>query len=348
MKPAEFGQTKDGEKVMLYTLSNQNRMKMGVINLGATIVTLEVLGKHGTLRDVVLGYDNIEDYQKNACYFGAVIGRNANRIKEARVVLDGITYELEQNDYENNLHSGLMGMHQKVWQTDFDENQQNQITFTCHSKDKEQGFPGNLTAKVTYKLTDNNELTIQYEAVTDKTTIANLTNHTYFNLNGHNNGDIKHHRMEIATDEYTPVADNQAIPTGIIAKTTETPMDFSVAKPIGQDIEAPFEQLCYTGGYDHNYALKADGTLKLAAKVWADQSDLLMEVYTDCVGVQFYSGNSIPTHLGKDGAHYKKHSGFCLETQYYPNAANEKNFVTPILAAGETYRSQTNYKFIIK
>lgn len=344
MQKRSFGRTKEGREVTEYTLVNAQGMTLSVIDLGATIVSITMKGSDGNIYDVVLGYDTPVDYQNNTCYFGAVIGRNANRIDHAHIHLDGKDYSLEANDNENNLHSGSHGFHAVIW--DVVQESAQSITFSYVSRDGEQDFPGNMTAKVTYTLDDNGEVAIAYEAVCDQTTVANFTNHAYFNLDGHDSGVMEGQKLELHASYYTPVIDSKAIPTGELAKVAGTPFDFREMKEIGRDIEADDTQLRYAGGYDHNYALdKADGTMQLAARARGAKSGICMDVYTDCVGIQLYTGNFITPQTGKDGVQYDRRHAFCLETQYFPNAVNEKNFKSPVLKAGDTYRSVTKYCF---
>lgn len=347
MGAASFGKTQEGNEVTKYTLTNKNGMEVSFIDLGATIVSIKVADKDGIVRDVTLGYDSPVDYQTNTCYFGAVIGRNSNRINQARITLDGTEYVLEQNDNENNLHSGKNGFHAAIWNVETVEEQK--IIFTHVSKDGEQDFPGNMTAKVTYEVTDENELVLSYEAVTDKTTIANFTNHAYFNLDGHETGSIENQELELLASYYTPVIDAKAIPTGEVAKVSGTPLDFRKMEKIGARIEDDFEQLKFAGGYDHNFVLdKADGTMQLAARAKAANTGICMDVYTDCVGVQLYTGNFISEQTGKDGVTYGFRHGFCLETQYFPNAMNEESFKSPVLKPGDTYKTETRYRFFVE
>lgn len=347
MSQRVFGVTREGKEITEYTLTNRNGMELSVIDLGATITAIRTRGRDGEQYDVVLGYDNPVDYQTHTCYFGAVIGRNSNRINQARIQLDGKEYQLEANDHENNLHSGKNGFHAVIWNMEKLETQS--ITFSYVSADGEQDFPGNMTAKVTYTLTDENEVAICYEAVSDKATVANFTNHSYFNLDGHASGSIEEQQLEIRASYYTPVVDGKAIPTGALEEVSGTPMDFRKMKKIGADINEKFEQLAFVGGYDHNYVLeKADGAMQLAARARAAHSGICMDVYTDCVGIQFYAGNFIGKQQGKDGACYDSRHGFCLETQYFPNAVNEKNFKSPVIKPGETYHSETKYCFSIE
>ena len=248
MSSIEFGKTKEGKTVTKYLLKNKNGMEVSVMDLGATIVSVLVPDRNGVKRVVVLGYDTPQEYQDHTCYFGAVIGRNANRIGGAKIVLGDREYQLEKNDNGNNLHSGKNGFHAVIWSVE--QQKEDEITFSYLSKDLEQDFPGNMTAKVTYTVTDDNELSIAYEAVSDQTTVANFTNHAYFNLNGHDSGCMENQELEILASYYTPVKDGEAIPTGDVEKVAGTPMDFRKMKKIGQDVGADVEQLKFVGGYD--------------------------------------------------------------------------------------------------
>lgn len=346
MAAEKFGRTKDGKEVMQYVLENANGMKLSLISLGAAITGIEVPAIDGTRKDVVLGYDTVEDYEKNTYYFGAAIGRNSNRISHAACTIGNVQYLLEQNDNENNLHSGSNGFHSVVWKADYREESPDRITFHYVSKDGEQDFPGNLTADITYELTEKNEVIIAYHAVSDKDTIANFTNHAYYNLDGHEAGNVEGQELCIKASYYTPVVDAKAIPIGAINSVAKTPMDFRVKKAIGSEINDSFEQLLFGGGYDHNYVLdrEADG-MQLAAVAESKATGITMEVYTDCPGIQFYSGNFIQNHSGKQGVVYGKRQGFCLETQYFPNAINQQGFASPVLPAGKDYHSQTKMCF---
>lgn len=344
MATANFGKTKEGADVSMYTLKNVGGMEVDIISLGAALRAIRVPDRDGAVRDVLLGYDSPEDYQNVRGYLGAVIGRNGNRIANARVTIDGVVYSLEANDNENNLHSGSHGFHAALWTAP--EADDSHVVLTYHSPDGEQGFPGNMDVSVTYTLTDAGELVLDYRAITDKKTVANFTNHAYFNLNGHESGNIEDQKLEILASHYTPVTDGKAIPSGEIASVSETPMDFRQMSVIGARINDDFDQLKYTGGYDHNYVLdKADGSLRLAARAQSDESGIRMDVYTTCVGVQFYAGNYVGGQTGKGGVFYDRRQGFCLETQYFPNSVNEKNFQQPFLAPGEIYESSTKYCF---
>ena len=344
MAITNFGKTAGGADVMMYTLKNAGGMEVDIISLGATLRAVRVPDKNGVIRDVLLGYDTPAEYEAVNGFLGTVIGRNGNRIAGAQVTIEGTTYQLEANENENNLHSGSKGFHTVLWTaTEADDAH---VVLTYHSPDGEQGFPGNMDVVVTYTLTDAGELGINYKATTDKTTVANFTNHAYFNLNGHESGSAEGQELEIFASYYTPVADGKSIPTGAIASVSGTPMDFRQMTKIGARINDDFDQLKYTGGYDHNYVLdKADGSLQLAARAKAAESGIQMDVYTTCVGVQFYAGNFVGGQKGKGGVDYVKRQGFCLETQYFPNSVNEKNFKQPFLAPGETYDSTTKYCF---
>lgn len=344
MATANFGKTKEGADVMMFTLKNASGMEADIISLGAALRAIRVPDKDGKVRDVLLGYDTPADYQNVRGYLGAVIGRNGNRIADAQVTIDGVTYSLEANDNENNLHSGSDGFHAALWTAS--EADDRHVVLVYHSPDCEQGFPGNMDVSVTYTLTDAGELVLDYKATTDKKTVANFTNHAYFNLNGHDSGSIEGQKLEIAASYYTPVTDGKAIPSGEIASVSGTPMDFRRMTVIGARINDDFDQLKYTGGYDHNYVLdKTDGSLQLAARAQSDESGIRMDVYTTCVGVQFYAGNYVGGQTGKDGVFYDKRQGFCLETQYFPNSVNEKNFQQPFLLPDEIYESSTKYCF---
>ena len=339
-----FGKSPAGQEVYLYTITNEKGMKAAVTNLGAVLVKLLVPDKDGKVEDVVLGFDKAEDYFNNPSFFGAVIGPSANRIAGASFVIDGITYQLDVNDNDNNLHSHKEdGYHKQLWDAAVGENS---VTFTLEDTDGNMGFPGNKKISVTYSLNDNNELKLHYHGSSDKKTILNLTNHTYFNLDGHGSGSIEEHEISMNASYYTPVVAG-AIPTGEIATVQGTPMDLTTAKKIGAEINADFEQLQLTGGYDHNWVIdnQNDG-LTLFATVKAPRSGRVMKAYTTLPGFQFYAGNFVDEQQGKDGAVYGKRHGFCLETQYYPDTIHHENFPSCIFGgeAGD-YDSVTVYAF---
>lgn len=345
MKKELFGTTKDGKEIYLYTLQNENGMKAQVMNYGAILVNLLVPDKSGKIEDVCLGYDSLEEYFVNGCFFGATIGPNGNRIADAKFSIDGTIYELAVNDGVNNLHSDeQLGFHKKVWEAK--EDGDNKVVFYLSSPDGEMGFPGNKKVTVTYSLTENNELIINYYGSSDKKTVLNMTNHTYFNLAGHQNGSIENHILTLHASSYTPVRGG-LIPTGEIAPVKGTVMDFTQAKTIGKEIDASDEQLQMGGGYDHNWVLdNYNGRLQEIAVVQDPVTGRTMKVFTDLPGVQFYAGNAIETHAGKKGATYEKRSGLCLETQDYPNAVNEPTFPSPIYGEGKDFVSTTIYQFI--
>lgn len=342
-----FGKSPKGEEVTLFTITNKNNVKATVMDFGAILVNLYVPDKNGEAKDLVLGFDNVEGYFKNSGYFGSTIGRNSNRIENSQIEINGIVYNLDKNEGENNLHAGFNGYNLRMWTAKVKE-EENAVEFSLMSPDLDQGFPGNFNVSVTYTLTDDNEIKIHYEGVSDKDTVANLTNHSYFNLSGHNSGSMKEHVLWLKASNYTPVVAG-GIPTGEIAPVKGTPMDFTTAKAIGKDIEADFEQLKLTSGYDHNYVIdREDDKVILVATVEDAKSGRKMEVYTDCVGIQFYAGNFINTdgEVCKEGTVYNRRDALALETQFFPNSANEKNFPSCILKAGEKYDTTTIYKFM--
>lgn len=339
-----FGTTQDGTAIYLYSLENSHGMKAQVMNFGAVLVRLYVPDKEGKPEDIVLGYDKLEDYYKNPANFGATIGPNANRIANAAFTLGGKEYHLTANDGPNNLHSHAdLGYHKKVWEA---EERENSVIFRLSAPDGEMGFPGNKEISVTYTLTEENELKIQYHATSDKNTPINMTNHTYFNLAGHGAGKIYDHMLTLHAAHYTPAL-NGAIPTGEIAPVAGTPMDFTNSKRIGDEIDADFEQLKLIGGYDHNWVTDGEaGTMRHIATVEEPVSGRIMRTYTDLPGVQFYTGNFMEKETGKDGAAYDWRGGLCLETQYYPNAVNEPRFPSAIFGPERPYDTTTIYQFI--
>lgn len=342
-----FGLTKEGKEASLFTVENKSGAKAVFTDYGAILVSLFVPDKDGKLDDVVLGYDQLEKYFVNSPNFGATIGRHANRIGGARFTLNGKTYELDKNDGNNNLHGGFNGYHKRLWTGNVVEEADGTVMeFTYESADLDQGFPGNLQVKVSYKLTDNNEVVITYDAQCDQDTVLNLTNHTYFNLGGHDMGTILTHKAYIDSDEFT-YADEESIPDGTVLKVEGTPMDFRTEKVIGDDIDSEYNQTTWGKGFDHNWILKTKkGELSLVATLKEEKSGRFMEVYTDLPGVQFYSGNFLDgTEVGKGGVVYGHRSGLCFETQYYPNAINVPSFPQPVIKAGEKFNTVTKYTF---
>lgn len=342
-----YGNTASGIPVDIFTLKNSKGTTVEITNFGGIIVSLMVPDKEGKLDDVVLGYDKLAGYEKKGPYFGAIIGRYANRIGNSRFELNGVEYKLAKNEGDNHLHGGIVGFDKVVWNAEVvTKNGTEALELTYRSKDGEEGYPGNLDVKVTYILTEDNALVIDYFAVSDKDTVVNLTNHSYFNLSGHASGDILHEKLMINADKFTPT-DRYSIPTGELADVKGTPMDFTVLKPIGQDIGAQYEQILLTKGYDHNWVLNTNGNIsKKAAEVIDEKSGRAMEVYTTKPGVQLYTANFLDgSEIGKGGVAYNKNAALCLETQYFPDSVNKKNFPSPVLRAGEEYKHTTIYKF---
>jgi aldose 1-epimerase len=347
--PANFEKTIDGKQVGLYVLENAKGVKIAITNYGGRIVSIIVPDKHGNFDDINLGYNSIDDYfEYREQHFGALVGRYGNRIGKGRFTLDGVEYTLARNNNENHLHGGLVGFAKKVWEVV--ESSGNKLKLHYLSPDMEEGYPGNLDVYVTYSLNENNELRIEYEATTDKKTIVNLTNHAYFNLAGEGSGKtITDHELMINADRFTPV-DNTLIPTGELAPVEGTPFDFRTIKPIGRDIEAKHQQLQFGQGYDHNFVLNKPqpGEMTFAGKVREPQTGRIMEVYTTEPGMQLYVGNFMSGgDKGKNGKPYNYRTGFCLETQHYPDSPNKPNFPSVVLSPGETYSTTTIYKFTV-
>lgn len=346
MEKRSFGRTSSGREAALYTIANSRGMRAEITDYGASLVSLFVPDKSGAPVDVVLGYEDAASYENGRGYLGATIGRNGNRIANACLEIDGVSYPLEANDSENNLHSGSKGTSARFWELQSCED--NRIVLTIEDADLEQGYPGNAKMTVTYEVTGDNGLAIRYEASADKKTVFNLTNHSYFNLSGQETGDILDCTLMIKASHYTPVKDKKAIPTGEIAPVEGTPFDFREAKPIGRDIRADHTQLTYGNGYDHNFALdRAGDGLESVATVYSPKTGIQMEVITDCVGMQLYTANGVGGQKGKGGVVYQRNAALCLETQFFPNAVNEPNFASPLIDAGTTYRSETVYRFSV-
>lgn len=345
MERCSFGKTKDGREASLVTMKNENGMTVSVTDYGATLVSIRVPEGDKTT-DVVLGYDSAADYEKNDGFLGAVIGRNGNRIGTASFTLNGRIFQLEKNEKENNLHSGSSGFDKRIWNTELLE-EENSVRFTLHSPDGDEGFPGNLDVTVTYTLTEENGVRIHYQAKGDQDTIVNLTNHSYFNLAGHDRkGTIEDHVLWVDADFFTPT-DADSIPTGELRPVKGTPFDFTVPKRIGLEIDVEDEQLKSAGGYDHNMVLNRQGEgVRKIASVSCPARCIAMDVYSDLPGVQFYAGNGLgDTKIGKGGAAYERRRGFCLETQFYPDAIHHAGFPSPVLKAGEDYDTVTEFVF---
>lgn len=340
---AEFGKTQEGKQIFAYTLTNANSLKAEIITYGGIITRLFVPDKNGKLADIVLGYDNIKDYEKDSVYLGAIIGRYGNRIANAKFTLDGKEYKLAANNGAHNLHGGPKGFHKVVWDAQTSEqNGEPSIKLSYTAADGEEGFPGKLDCTVTYTLTKKNDLKIDYEAKTDKATVINMTQHSYFNLGGFNSGDILGNELTINADNYT-VPDDTSIPTGEIATVLGTGLDFTKPHTVGERIAK------VKGGYDHNYVLnKSDKKPAFAGRVREPKSGRIMEVYTTEPGMQFYSGNFLTSAVKGKGAVYNKNHALCLETQHYPDSPNKPQFPSTVLKAGAKYTTQTIYKFDAK
>jgi aldose 1-epimerase len=349
IKKETFGTTPDGKPADLYTLSNSKGIELRVTNYGGIIVSLRVPDKKGEQADIVLGHEQLKGYFNNPPYFGAIIGRYGNRIAGGKFKLDGVDYSLAKNNGPNSLHGGLKGFNAILWQASTNTDGEGpKITFDYTSKDGEEGYPGNLHVQVTYTLTNQNELIVDYTANTDKATPLNLTQHTYFNLHGEGSSDILEHELMLNADRFTPV-DKDLIPTGELRPVKGTPLDFITPTAIGSRISSSFDQITLGRGYDHNFVInrKGDGP-ELAARVREPKSGRILEVYTTEPGVQFYSGNFLDgTIAGKHGHVYQQRSGFCLETQHFPDSPNHANFPSTILRPGTTFHSRTIFKFAV-
>ncbi len=346
VKEKIFGETPDGQQVTLYSISNEKGIRADVMNYGAILVNLFVPDKKGKIADVTLGYDKLEKYFTNGNFFGASVGPIANRTADAKFVLDGKNCQLDVNDGKNNLHTHFdLGFHKRVFEAKAD-NKKNSVTFTLSMKDGELGLPGNRQFSITYTVTKDNGLRIDYEAETDKKTIVNPTNHSYFNLKGHESGSMLEEELWLNCSRFTEIVEG-AIPTGRLAPVEGTPLDFTTPTPIGKRIRSRFEQMRLVSGYDHNFVSDGKpGELTKIAVLSDREAGRTMEVYTDMPGIQVYSANWVGRHKGKGGAQYKRRCGLALETQYFPNSANEPNFTKPVAEPGKTFRSTTIYKFV--
>jgi len=343
-----FGTTPDGEAVHLFTLGNANGIEVKAISYGGTIISLETLDREGNPGDIVLGYDNLQAYLDGSPYFGSIIGRYGNRIGGAQFTLDEEVFPLAPNDGENHLHGGIRGFDKVVWDGELFEDESGVgVIFSYTSPDGEEGYPGNLEVEVTYTLTSDDELIVDYKATTDQATPVNLTQHSYFNLKDAGASDILSHELMIAADGFTPV-DATLIPTGEVAPAAGTPFDFTTPHPIGERIDADHPQLGFGGGYDHNWVLNgtpAEG-MTLAARVHEPTTGRTLEIHTTQPAIQFYSGNFLDgTLTGKEGVVYQHRTGFCLETQHYPDSPNQPDFPSTILRPGQEYRTRTVFRF---
>lgn len=343
MKKELFGKTKDGKDVFTYTMSNQNGMAITVMNFGAILKNIFVPDKTGKVRDIALCCDCIDTFYENLSFFGSTVGPSANRIAGAEAVIDGVTYKLCKNDGDNNLHSDILnGLNKRLWNA---EEQENKVIFTYSIKDGEMNLPGNRSFSVAYSLTEENEVKIEYYATSDKNTIINMTNHSYFNFKGHNAGDITSHEVQLNASYFTEIVAG-AIPTGKLLPVKGTPMDFTSRKKISKEVDADYEQMKLVKGYDHNFVVdNYDGTLREIAQVWEEESGINMKVFSDLPGVQFYTGNNMERDKGKDDSWYNTRYGLCLETQYFPDSVHHDNFPSTIFGPDRAFKSTTIYQF---
>ena len=346
LDPAKFQTEVNNTQTNLYTLKNKVGMEVCITNFGGRIVSIMVPDKNGKMQDVVLGFDSIADYINVPSDFGASIGRYANRINQGRFVLDGDTIQLPQNNFGHCLHGGPKGWQYQVYEANLIDPMT--LELTRISPDGDENFPGNVTAKVTYTLTEDNAIDIKYSATTDKKTIINMTNHSYFNLTGNPSKASTDNILYVNADYYTPV-DSTFMTTGEIAPVKDTPMDFTTPKAVGKDINNyDFVQLKNGNGYDHNWVLKNKGNFEKVAELMAEESGIVMETYTDRPGMQIYTANFVENEVGKEGVVYGKRSAVCLETQCYPDAVHHENFPSPVYRAGEKYTAHTAFRFLIK
>lgn len=341
-----FGMTAQGETVLRTVMTNCNGMSVSVLSRGGVLQSIVVPDQNGQPTDVALGFDTVAGYEQADGYLGAMIGRHANRLGGAFIEIDGVRTAVTANEGANQLHGGLHGFNEKMFDLVTEDETTNRLTLTCVSEEGEEGFPGRLQVAITYTLTDENALILNYSAVSDKDTVVNLTNHSYFNLNGEGSGGVDRHLLQLVAKTYTEIGAG-TLPTGRILPVAGTPMDFTAAKPIGQDINADFEQLALAGGYDHNFVLdKAPGALAAVAQLEGDVSGIRMVCATTCPGLQVYTGNYLAGRpIGKNGHAYAPRGAVCLETQYFPNSMNCPAFEKPILRAGDEWNETTIYQF---
>ena len=339
----EFGATKNGEKASCYVLKNSKGMEAVVSDFGASLLKLYVPDKDGKTQDVVLGYETLEDYENGGDSLGATVGRVANRIGMAEFELNGKKYELTKNDNgKNTLHGGIDFYNKRIW--DVKEEDDTHVVFALVSPDGDQGFPGEVKIEVSYTITEENELKIHYHAIPDQDTLLNMTNHSYFNMDGHDSGDVLSQKVWIDADQFTP-SDATLIPTGEYRDVTGTPFDFRTEKTIGQDIHADDEQIKNGGGYDHNYVLKTDGKFAKVASMTGAKSGIVMDVYTDMPGMQVYTANGTTIECGKNKSSYKPFCGACFETQFFPDSIHHENFKSCVLKANTKFTTVTEYRF---
>lgn len=346
---SNYGTTADGKKVNLYSLKKKGGIEVDIITYGGRITSLRTPDKDGNLKNVVLGFDNLAQYEEDNPYFGALIGRYGNRIANGKFSIGENEYQLAQNNGENNLHGGLKGFDKQVWDAEIAEGDTSvSLILTYTSQDMEEGFPGTLETKVTYTLNDDDSLDVLYEATTDKATVVNLTQHAYFNLSGDFAKPILDHVVEIDADQYLPV-DSGLIPTGELASVEGTPFDFRQPKTVVQDISLENEQLKLGGGFDHCWVLNNQNAgYRKVASAYEPISGRLLEVYTDEPGIQFYTGNFLDGTLPAPAGNYERRSGLCLETQHYPDSPNQSEFPSVILEPGDKYTTKTSFKLSTK
>jgi aldose 1-epimerase len=348
MRKRPFGKTSDGNEIDLYLLKNSHGVEIEITNYGGIVVSLKVPDRRGETADVVLGYDDLASYERDKWHFGGIIGRYANRIAQGKFRLNGHVYTLARNNGENHLHGGIKGFEKVVWRArDTSAMPDDRLTLEYVSEDGEEGYPGKLAGCVEYSLSDKNEFQIKYSATTDKDTVVNLTNHSYFNLTGAAEGDIRQHQLQLNADHFTPVNEH-LIPTGELRSVKNTAFDFLRPETIGARITEDDPQLKFGYGYDHNWVLNRskDELLSLAAAVYEPKSGRAMEIFTTEPGIQFYSGNFLDGSMrGKAGTTYDRHFGFCLEPQHFPDSPNHGNFPSTVLKVGERYQSTTVLRF---
>lgn len=344
-----FGQTEEGNEIEQYTLINSNGLQVDIITYGARIISLQVPDKEGKLSNVVLGFDSATNYLQENPYFGAAVGRFANRIANGEFTLEGVTYSLARNNGSNNLHGGIKGFDKALWKAEIIAEEKNSLRLHYLSKHMEEGFPGDLNCFVTYTLRENNVLEVLFEATTNKTTIVNLTQHSYFNLSGDFNSNVLDHEVMINADSYLPVTSN-IIPTGEIRPVEASAFDFREPITVGRNIEAQDPQLELGRGYDHCWILKGGGDLKFAASAYHPQSGRMLRVHTTEPGLQFYTGNFLDNTLPITGGKgtFGKHSGLCFESQHYPDSPNKPEFPAVTLQPGGKYQSRTTFEFSVK
>ena len=344
-----FGTLSDGREVNAFVLKNARGMSVQILDLGGVIASIKVPDSSGNFADVTTGFDYPQPYLDGAGYMGAIVGRYANRISGGKFSIDGIDYSLAKNNGDNAIHGGLVGFDKKIWDVEFLVGlHDSKLKLSTFSPDGEEGYPGRVEVSVIYTLNDQNQLTIDYSATSDKATIINLTNHAYFNLDGHQAGSILEQEVMLNANHFTPI-DESSIPTGVILDVAGTPLDFRQRKAIGLDIESEDRQMTFGSGYDHNFVINHSepGSVSLAAEVYSPNSGRVMKVYTDQPGVQFYTGNFLNGKLvGKEGAVYGRRSAFCLETQHFPDSPNKPMFPSTILQPGDQFASRTIFEFL--